>query len=247
MKALLLAAGLGTRLRPITDYVPKCLVAIKEKPLLQYWLERLLSESSSRAREAGVAISHNDNTVHHILINTHYFSTQVEDFIKTSPWAEYVTLVYEPTLLGTGGTVLKNRAWLQDGPFILAHADNLTRFDVKAFIEAHQNRPAQTEITMMTFDTDVPERCGIIESNEQGIVTAFYEKSTENHGARANAAVYIIEPSVIDFLASLGKEEIDFSTEVIPHYLGRMQIFHNADYHRDIGTPESLQLAQVEY
>jgi len=99
----------------------------------------------------------------------------------------------------------------------------------------------------MTFDTDVPESCGIIETNKQGIVTAFYEKSKDFHGHRANAAVYIVEPTVIDFLSTLKKTIIDFSTEVLPHYLQRIQVHHNADYHRDIGTPESLRLAQLEF
>ena len=61
----------------------------------------------------------------------------------------------------------------------------------------------------------------------------------------ANAAVYIIEPTVIEFLISLNKEIIDFSTEVLPHYLNRMQIFQrNTDYHRDIGTPESFAFSR---
>jgi mannose-1-phosphate guanylyltransferase len=230
MKALLLAAGFGTRLKPLTDFLPKCLVAIHEKPLLQYWLDMLLPDK-----------------VEHVLINTHYLSSQVEEFIKSSPWAAQVALVHESELLGTGGTVLENREFLQDGPFILAHADNLTRFDVDAFTRAHANRPHEAEITMMTFDTDVPQSCGIIEMDDRGLVHAFYEKSPEFHGNRANAAVYIIEPNVINFLSSLNKNIIDFSTEVLPHYIGRISTYHNADYHRDIGTPESLALAQVEF
>lgn len=230
MNALLLAAGLGTRLRPITNHLPKCLVRIHEQPLLAYWLDLLLP-----------------NAIEHVLINTHYYPEQVEQFIQASPWAKRVTLVHEDALLGTGGTVLKNQAWLKNGPFLLAHADNLTRFDVSAFIQAHHQRQPGVEITMMTFDTDVPESCGIIEQNEAGVVTAFHEKSKVFHGSRANAAVYIMEPTVIDFLASLGKEVIDFSTEVLPHYLGRMQVWHNATYHRDIGTPESLRLAEIEF
>lgn len=230
MKAILLSAGLGTRLRPITDYVPKCLVSIQQKTLLAHWLDLLLP-----------------NKISEVLINTHYLPDLVQNFVNTSPWKPFITLVYESVLLGTAGTILKNRNFLAEECFLLAHADNLTRFNVNAFIDAHHNRQPGVVITMMTFKTDTPESCGIVELNHHGVVIAFHEKSPLNRGTLANAAVYILEPSVIDFLDSLNKEVIDFSTEVLPHYLGRIQTFHNHDYHRDIGTPKSLSLAEIEF
>ena len=130
---------------------------------------------------------------------------------------------------------------------MVAHADNLTRFDVGAFLRAHEDRPANVDITMMTFDTDVPQSCGIVEVDARGVVIKFHEKVAHPPSNHANAAVYIFEPSVIDFLNSLGKDVIDISTEVLPCYLGRMLAFHNSDYHRDIGTPESLALAESEF
>lgn len=230
MKAVLLSAGFGTRLRPITERIPKCLVPIHGKPLLAYWLDLLLP-----------------NGVDEVLVNTHYLPVQVEAFVQTSPWRERVHLAHEPILLGTAGTVHCHRDWLSDGPFMVAHADNLTRFDVPAFLTAHQHRADGTEITMMTFDTDSPQSCGIVEQDDKGRVIAFHEKKKEFYGTRANAALYILEPSVLTFLASFGKEIIDMSTEVLPHYLGRMQTYHNANYHRDIGTPESLVSAEREF
>jgi mannose-1-phosphate guanylyltransferase len=142
---------------------------------------------------------------------------------------------------------LRNRDFFGDEPFMVAHADNLTRFDVQEFIAAHTDRPVGVEITMMSFDTDAPETCGIVEQDNNGIVIKFHEKSAMPPGKRANAAVYIFEPSVIDFMASLNREVIDLSLEVIPHYLGRIHCFHNGDYHRDIGTSESLRLAELEF
>lgn len=230
MKALLLAAGLGTRLRPITDHVPKCLVPIQGKPLLEYWLDLLLN-----------------NGVERILVNTHYLPDVVRQFVAASSWRDSIDLVHEDTLLGTGGTILANRKFFSDEPFMVAHADNLTRFDASAFINAHRNRPQEAVITMMTFDTDAPQTCGIVEQDARGIVLRFHEKSVSPPGKRANAAVYIFEPSILDFLESLNKKEIDLSLEVLPHYLGRMQCFHNSDYHRDIGNTESLRLAQLEF
>lgn len=230
MRALLLAAGFGTRLRPITDNIPKCLVPIHGKPLLGYWLDLLLS-----------------NGVERILVNTHYLPDAVRQFVADSSWRSLIDLVHEDTLLGTGGTVLANREFFSRESFMVAHADNLTRFDVSAFIEAHHNRPQGVEITMMTFDTDAPQTCGIVEQDTRGIVQRFHEKSASPPGKRANAAVYIFEPSILNFLEALNKKEIDLSLEVLPHYLGRMQCFHNSDYHRDIGNTESLRLAQLEF
>lgn len=230
MKALLLAGGLGTRLRPVTDTVPKCLVPIRGRPLLGYWFDLLFSAGIERA-----------------VVNTHYFAEAVAAFVAQSPWRARVALVHEPELLGTGGTVLANRAFFGEEPFIVAHADNLTRFDARAFMERHRSRPPGVAITMMTFATDAPRSCGIVELTADGVVRAFHEKVANPPGNLANGAVYIFEPEVVDFMARLGKPVIDLSTEVLPHYLNRIVAFHNADYHRDIGTLESLRLAEREF
>jgi mannose-1-phosphate guanylyltransferase len=230
VKALLLAAGPGTRLRPLTDRIPKCLVPIRGKPLLEYWLDALLLGGITE-----------------VLVNTHHLAGMVEAFCKASRWQDRVHLVYEPDLLGTGGTVLANRAFLGPEASLVAHADNLSRFSVPAFREAHARRPPAALMTMMTFDTDTPSTCGIVETDADGLVVRFHEKVSHPPGRRANAAVYILESEVLDLIGSLGKPVADLSTEVIPHLLGRIATFHNADYHRDIGTPESLRRAEAEY
>ncbi len=230
MRALLLAAGLGTRLRPITDAVPKCLVPIRRRPLLDIWLDLLLGGED----------------VERLLINSFYLAEMVAAHVAASPWRQRVDLVQEAALLGTGGTVLANRAYFGEKAFIVAHADNLTRFDLPAFIARHDGRPSCCEITMMTFDTDAPHSCGIVEEDGCGIVKAFHEKVAHPPGRRANGAVYIFEPSVIDFISAMDKPVVDISTEVLPAYLGRIATFHNADYHRDIGTMQSLQLAEAD-
>jgi mannose-1-phosphate guanylyltransferase len=100
---------------------------------------------------------------------------------------------------------------------------------------------------MMTFRTDQPSACGIVELDTDGVVRAFHEKVENPPGNLANGAVYVLGPEVVDYIASLGKEVIDFSTEVLPHYMGRINTFLNNIYHRDIGNLDSLALAQVEY
>ena len=228
MKAFLLAAGLGTRLRPVTETTPKCLVPVRGKPLLAHWLE-LLFESGG---------------IESALINTHYLAEMVERFASDTPYKEQVHLVHEARLLGTAGSLLKNRTFFGESPVMLIHADNYSIFDVNDFIRAHRTRPDGCEITMMTFATDVPESCGIVELDSKNRVEAFHEKVDKPPGNLANGAVYIVEPTVFSFLEGLGKSDIDFSTEVLPEYTGRIYTFHNQTYHRDIGTPESLEKAQ---
>jgi len=182
-----------------------------------------------------------------ILVNTHYLAGQVGEFVHGSPYGAHVQLVHEETLLGTAGTLLRNRHFFGNEPAMLIHGDNLSLFDVRSFMAAHASKPSSVEITMMTFTAQKPESCGIVDTDEHGVVRAFHEKDSNPPCGRANAAVYIVSPAVMDFLASLGKGVIDFSTEVIPRYLGRINTFHNDIYHRDIGTPESLHAAQPEY
>ncbi len=229
MKALLLAAGLGTRLRPITNNIPKCLVPINGKPLLQYWLENLT--------KAGV---------NEFLINTSYLNKQVEEYVENSSYKEKITLVYEDKLLNTGGTLLKNKDFFSNEPFMLIHADNLSLCDFSSFIDAHKNRPENTFITMMLFLSDNPSSCGIVQLDANNIVNQFFEKIKNPPSKLANGAVYILDYSIFNFLDSLEKENIDFSNDVLPHYMGKINTFLNKTYHRDIGSIESYALAQIE-
>lgn len=229
MKALLLAAGLGTRLRPITNDIPKCLVKINNKPLLEYWLETLTK----------VGISE-------ILINTHYFNEKVEEYVRNCPYQDKITLVYEETLLNTGGTLLANKKFFnQDEAFMLIHADNLSFCNYKEFIESHK-KYNNCPITMMLFKTDTPKTCGIVELNENNIVANFHEKVENPPSNLANGAVYICDYSIITYLEKLNKKYIDFSLDVIPNYLGNINTYLNNIYHKDIGNPLAYKEAQVD-
>jgi mannose-1-phosphate guanylyltransferase len=230
MRALLLAAGIGSRLLPITATTPKCLVVINGRPLLDYWLELLF--------EAGIE---------RVLVNTHWLAGQVDAYVKASRWAARIDLVHEAELLGTGGTVLANREWFQGRPFILAHADNLTDFDVAGLIAAHRTRPSGHLMTMLGFRTDDPRSCGILELDDRRTVVAFHEKVEHPPGNLANGAVYVFEPEIIDAIAGRGNPMVDLSTEVIPGYVGRILCVETNAYHRDIGTPESLRRACTEF
>lgn len=229
MKALLLCAGLGTRLRPITNNIPKCLVPINGKLLLQYWLENL--------SKAGVT---------EFIINTHYFSEKVEEFVENSIFRDKIKLVYEKELLNTGGTLLHNKNLFdKDEPFLLIHADNLSFCDFKEFIESHK-RNEKYLLTMMLFRTDVPQSCGIVKLDENNIVQEFYEKVSNPPSNLANGAVYICNYEIFEFLEILNKINIDFSLDVIPKLLGKINTYLNSTYHKDIGTINSFAEAQID-
>jgi mannose-1-phosphate guanylyltransferase len=227
MKALLLAAGFGTRLRPLTLDTPKCLVPVRGKPLLEYWLEMIF--------DAGISS---------VMVNLHYLTEKVTKYLDSSSFKNRVTTVYEKQLLGTAGTLFKNRSFFEDDQILLVHADNFSIFNLDDFIQAHNARPAKCDMTMMTFNTDTPKSCGILELDDEGVVQDFHEKVNNPPGNLANGAVYILETPIFHYLEGLKKTKIDFSTQVLPDYLGRIYTFHNNNYHIDIGSPENYKKAQ---
>lgn len=175
MRALLLAAGYGTRLRPLTNTIPKCLVPIKGRPLLEIWLNTLT--------QAGLGP---------FLVNTHYLADQVKEFIAASAYQDKVALSHEPMLLGTAGTLMANLSFFNGEDGLLIHADNYCLANFPAFVEAHRRRPSQCLLTMMTFRTETPSTCGIVELDAEGIVIGFHEKVASPPSNLANGAIYLL-------------------------------------------------------
>lgn len=229
MRALLLAAGFGTRLRPLTNTMPKCLVPIKGQPLLGIWLERLT--------QAGIGP---------FLINTHYLSKQVEVFINDNPYQDKIKLVNELELLGTAGTLINNLEFFYGEDGMLIHADNYCLADFSAFLDAHLNRPPECVITMMTFRTDDPVSCGIVELDARGVVIDFHEKVNNPPGNLANGAIYILSAELLKQLDNDLHSVKDFSTEVLTRYVRRIYSYETSAVFLDIGTPERYELANKQ-
>ena len=226
MKVILLAAGFGTRLRPLTNNLPKCLVPIKGKPLLQIWLENLTS--------TGLNI---------FLINTHYLSNQVESFIKKSEFKDMCILKYEKKLLGTAGTLLANTNFINEDDCMLIHADNYCLADINLFIKAHNNRPEYCLMTMLTFRTNDPSSCGIVELDNDKVVVDFHEKIKLPPGNIANGAVYILSNELINYLKNDIPNATDFSNDIIPLLRGRIYTYETSEIFIDIGSPETYSKA----
>tara|TARA_B100000787_G_C16175731_1_gene288920 strand:- start:799 stop:1566 length:768 start_codon:yes stop_codon:yes gene_type:complete len=205
MKALLLAGGTGTRLQPLTKFIPKCLAPVRGRPLLDYWIAALV--------ESGIS---------EILINTHYLSHLVEFYVKNSSWKNNVTLINEPTLLGTGGTISENKFFFDNEDFLVAHADNVFNFDFKALIQSHKNKEPTAIATMLLFNTDEPSLCGVVKIDDRMLIQEFDEKNKSLQGRfLANAAIYIFNNEIFSTLETL-KNPIDISLDIIPKILGRI-------------------------
>jgi mannose-1-phosphate guanylyltransferase len=227
MRAMLLAAGLGTRLRPITNKLPKCLVTIKGKTLLEIWIEKLANLGIEK-----------------ILINTHYLANIVESYIRSGIYNEYIDITYEEKLLGTAGTVLKNIDYFNGQDAMIIHADNYCIDGLEGLIEAHKNRPSRCLMTMLVFRTDEPSKCGIVERTNEGIVKAFYEKSENPPGNIANGAIYILSAEALSEIKSNHKNAVEFTLEIMPNFIDRIFTFETSLNFLDIGSLKNYQLAQ---
>lgn len=234
MKAFLLAAGLGTRLRPLTLTTPKCLVPIHSKPLLQWWAELF-----------------NIHGIHEVMINTHYLREPVAEFLsKYNSSNSGVTFheTYEPELIGSGGTVRNNRAFV-DGEenFMIAYADNLTDTNLTAFQDFHKNIcvPGGGILSMALFRANHPEQCGIAALDDEMRITEFTEKPKNPKSNLANAGIYIANRKIFDIFPD--KKPLDFGNDVLPLLTGKMYGHEITSYLIDIGTPENYAKAQNEW
>lgn len=226
VNALLLAAGEGQRLKPLTKFWPKSLMPVHGIPLMEYWLSDLF--------RCGIDP---------IFVNTCYLAEVVEEYLARDRFKHKVHILREQNLLGTGGTILKLSDHLLDRPTIVIHADNWCGFKLDKMIAHHMSeRPPHCLITMMTFETETPSTCGIVELDKNNVVQAFHEKISNPPGNTANAAVYLIEPDVIFWMKAHGAQ--DFSIDVLPNFLGKISTIHNNSFHRDIGNIWSLIAAQ---
>ena len=231
MKAILLAAGFGTRLRPLTETTPKCLVPIHGKPLMEWWLQLFA--------EHGVA---------EVLVNTHYLADQVRSYLRD--WniqhgTPMVTEFYEETLLGSGGTVAANRSFIgDDSDFLICYSDNLTDVNLTAFQEFHKTHDGI--LSMALFRTNRPKECGIAAIDEHKRIVEFEEKPVSPKSNLANAGIYIARQSLFDFLPQTGKL-IDFGKDILPKLIGNMYGWQTEGYLLDIGTIENYEKANREW
>jgi mannose-1-phosphate guanylyltransferase len=227
-KALILAAGLGTRLRPLTDDVPKCLLPVGGRSLLDYWL---------------IALA--DAGVRDVTINTHHLPEQVRRFIATvnARGVQRVVESFEPRLLGSAGTVAANRHLAEDADeLFLIYGDNFSSLNLSAVLQYH--REHGDPVTMVAFHAPNPRDCGIVQRDEDGRVVEFEEKPALPRGNLANAGVYVA--SAAAYMEMADQQAFDLGRDVLPRFVGRMRAWVHEGCHVDIGTPDGYSSARVE-
>lgn len=227
MKAFLLAAGLGNRLRPITDTTPKCLVTVGDRTLLDLWLDAFV--------RAGVT---------EVLINLHHLPDAVRAHVAARAEPPAVRLVYEPDLLGSAGTLAANRGWVAGEEFFLAcNADNLTDFDLRDLIAAHRATGPMT--TIAVFRSENPSAGGVVALDEMGVIVEFTEKPAVPASDLVNAGIYAFRPAVLSEIPE--KRPADIGYDLLPRLVGNARAVRVEGYFRDIGTPEAYRQAREEW
>ncbi len=228
MKAFLLVAGLGTRLRPLTNTTPKCLIDIGGKPLIDYWLEALASEGITE-----------------ILVNLHYLPDIVENYLKGKQGFTF-SFFHEPNLLGSAGTIRDNLDYFRnDDSVLVIYGDNFTDLDLRSFINFDKTDKELSSIAL--FEAPNPSACGIVELDKASVMIDFVEKPVAPVSNLANSGLYIFKKNVYHFFERAGTAQnpFDIGFHVLPKMIGKMKGWKISDFFMDIGTPENLAKARA--
>jgi NDP-sugar pyrophosphorylase family protein len=232
VKAFILAAGLGTRLRSLGLDVPKVMVPVGGKPLLEHHIELL--------RRQGIR---------ELIVNLHHLPDKITSYFGDgSRFDVHITYSREPELLGTAGAVKKMESALRDGTFIVMYGDNLVRIEFAPLVEFHRGRKALATVTL--FDSPEPWTGGMVETAADGRVTRFVEKPDRKSISTnlISAGILVAEPNVLDEIPK--NEFCDFGRDVFPKLLaqGKPLFAMKPDaYVQDVGTPERLAKAQRDF
>ena len=227
MKAFLLAGGPGTRLRPLTDTIPKCLVPIQGRPLLDIWLD-LCARSGIRE----------------VLINLHAHSQAIEYHLQQSRSPVNVCLVHEERLLGSAGTLAANRAWIGSDPdFWILYSDVLTNTNLSRMSEFHFRH--QSIATLGLYQVPDPSRCGVAITDPAGTIIEFEEKPQAPRSDWVFSGLMLAASGLFDLIPSCVPADLAF--HVLPRLLGKMMAYPITDYVLDIGTLPRYQEAQITW
>lgn len=235
MKAMILAAGLGTRLKPFTDNHPKALAEVNGKSLLQRNVEYL--------KLFGVT---------DIIVNVHHFASQISKTISNNNgWGTKITISDETDeVLETGGG-LKKAAWFfqdSDEPFVLLNVDILTDIDLKKLLEYHNSKKALATLAVSNRETS---RYFLFDENNilsgwENIKTnqIIITRPNSNLSRRAFSGLHIISPEIFKYITQTGK----FSMVDVYLELSKTQIIKGFDQGDckfiDVGKPESIAQAE---
>ena len=222
---LVLAGGLGTRLRPVIGDLPKVLAPVAGCPFLHYVLQYLRSQGVSD-----------------VVLCTGYGAEQVADYCKDgSRWDMRVRYSPEAKPLGTGGAIKHAQFWIASNPFLVLNGDSLVRADLAQLVSFHTEK--QARITMVL--TEVPDkiRFGSVVLASDGPIAGFSEKGHEG-GGLINAGIYLMDRAVLEAIPT--ESNVSVERGVFPCFVGKglYGIVVPGPF-IDIGTPEAYARAQA--
>jgi mannose-1-phosphate guanylyltransferase len=203
------------------------MLAIDDRPLLDIWLDAF--------DRAGVD---------EVLINLHHLPDVVRHHLAAHTGPPAVRTVFEPELLGSAGTLVANRQWV-DGEelFLACNADNLTDFDLRSLVDAHLEHGAIATLTV--FHSPNPSAGGVVEIDAADRVIGFEEKPSQPVSDLTNAGMYAFHPSVLDEIDATPPNDIGY--DLLPRLVGRARAVPVEGYFRDIGTADAYRLAREEW
>lgn len=200
MKAMILAAGEGTRLRPLTLEKPKIMLPVADKPLLEYIIALLRFHDITE-----------------IAINLSYLPEVVMNWLGDgSQFGVHITYSLEETALGTAGALTRLRDFF-DETFVVIYGDLIPDLDLSSLAEFHQAKSALASVAL--YEVDDPGRYGIVEINSESQILRFIEKPAPGTTSSrlANAGIYVLEPEVVDYIPS--ETFCDFGYDLFPSLL----------------------------
>jgi len=232
-KAMLLAAGQGTRLRPLTTRIPKCMVPLGGRPVLEYAIERL--------GQYGVS---------HVMINLCYLpNVVVNHFGDGSRWGVEISYSVEREPLGTAGGV-KNVASFFDGPFFVWYGDNLSTCKLDRLYEFHRSKGGLA--TLALHYREDPTASGIVGLDDDDRIVRFLEKPRPDQvfSHWVSAGIFVLEPDVLEAISA--DEASDFGRDVFPALLAGGQPLYGYRMSSDEGlwwidTPRDLRRVKGQY
>jgi NDP-sugar pyrophosphorylase family protein len=222
MKAMILAAGSGTRLRPLTTLRPKPLFPVCSVPLLEIIVNQLAGSG-----------------VQHIMVNSHHLGGQIGDFLeRIAPPAPAISHSYEPELLGTGGAIKKVEGFWGDQPFLVVNGDILHTVDLMAAYRAHV-----TNENLATLVLHDHPRFNQVEVDREGTIVGIRQKKVREAVGKtallAFTGIHIISPRLLDDIpANRYVDIIDVYLDLAARGLNIRGHHSRNHYWCDIGTPE---------
>lgn len=224
-KAMIMAAGVGSRLDPLTQDVPKPLVPIANCPVMDILLKRLANIS-----------------VTNVIANTHFKAEQIIDRYKNNNIGINFNYIHEKELSGTAGGVKKCQFFFDEGDdFLVLSADGLSNADLKAGIEAHKSSGAIATIGIKKITLEELPNFGVVVTDNEGFIEGFQEKPSikEAKSDCINTGIYIFNYKIFDYIPA--DTFYDFAKNVFPDLLSKgikIKTFQVNEYWSDIGTIE---------